>query len=146
VSTRPGSANSDTRGSRPPSAVRAAAALVGLQGLVGAGFAGYLVLNSGAGAQGMAAILGEGGIFLLLGVALLAVAGGLFRGRFWARTPAIVVQLLLLPVAYSLLVPSSQILVGAITAVVVLATLLLLLSPPARTWALDLDDSRRRSG
>jgi hypothetical protein len=124
--------------------VRAAAALVGVQGLVGVGFAGYLVVNSDAGAQGVGAMLGESGMFLVLGAALLAVAWGLFRGRFWARTPAIVAQLLLLPVAYSLLVPSRQHLAGAVTAAVVLAALLLLLSAPARVWALDLDDSRRR--
>src|SRR5882757_4636045 len=98
-----------------------------------------------AGAQGMGALLGEGAMFLPPGAALLAVAGGLFRGRFWARTPAVVVQLLLLPVAYSLLVPSGQTLAGAITAVVVIGALLLLLSAPARTWALDLDDTRRRA-
>ena len=124
--------------------VRAAAAVVGAQGLVGVGFAGYLVVNASGGAQGLGGILGESGMFLLLGAALLGLAWGLSRGRFWARTPAVVVQLLLLPVAYSLLVPSRQVLAGAITAVVVIAALLLLLSAPARAWALDLDDTRRR--
>jgi hypothetical protein len=53
------------------------------------------------------------------------------------------VQLLLLPLAYSLLVPSRQVLAGAVTGAVVLAALLLLLSAPARAWALDQDDARR---
>jgi hypothetical protein len=134
----------DSRGAPPPGVVRAAAAVVGAQGLVGVGFAGYLVVNASGGAQGLGGILGESGMFLLLGAALLGLAWGLSRGRFWARTPAVVVQLLLLPVAYSLLVPSRQVLAGAITAVVVIAALLLLLSAPARAWALDLDDTRRR--
>jgi uncharacterized protein (DUF2062 family) len=83
---------------------------------------------------------------LLVGLAVLWVAWGLARGRFWSRTPAIVVQILLLPVAYSLLVPSHQVLLGALVGAVVLAVLLLLMSNPAKSWALDLDEQRRRGG
>jgi hypothetical protein len=49
-------------------------------------------------------------------------------------------------VAYSLLVPSRQVLAGALVAAVVLAALLLLMSNPAKSWALGLDERRRRDG
>jgi hypothetical protein len=143
VSAGPDSPRADARGARPPGPVRAAAALVGLQGLVAVGFAGYLVVRAGTGSQGLGGVVAESGMFLLIGAALLLVALGLAKGRFWARTPAVVVQLLLLPLAYSLLVPSHQVLAGAVTGAVVLAALLLLLSAPARAWALDQDDARR---
>jgi len=144
VSAAPESPRAAGRAARPPGPILAAAGLVGLQGLLGAGFAGFLVLRAGAGAQRLGGVLAESGMFLLIGAALLWVALGLLRGRFWARTPAIVVQLLLLPLAYSLLVPSHQVLAGAVTGVFVLAALLLLLSGPARLWAQDHDDARRR--
>jgi hypothetical protein len=144
VSAAPDSPRADGRGARPPGPIRAAAGLVGLQGLVAVGFAGFLVLAAGAGAQRLGGVLAESGMFLLIGAALLWVALGLLRGRFWARTPAIVVQLLLVPLAYSLLVPSRQVLAGAVTGVVVVAALLLLLSAPARDWAQDHDAARRR--
>jgi hypothetical protein len=142
VSAAPESPSAEGRAARPPGPVRAAAGLVGLQGLVAVGFAGYLVVAGGQ-AQQLSGVLAESGMFLLIAAALLWVAAGLLRGRFWARTPAIVVQLLLLPLAYSLLVPSRQVLAGAVTGVVVVAALLLLLSAPARDWAQDHDTARR---
>jgi hypothetical protein len=123
--------------------VRAAAALVALQGLAGVGFAGYLVVNGASAAQGTGAVLPEAGLFLVIGAAVLALARGLARGRFWARTPAIVVQLLLLPVDWSLLMTAHRVVAGLLAGALLLATLALLMCPPARDWALDLDDRRR---
>jgi hypothetical protein len=131
-------------GARPPVPVRAAGVLVGVQGAVGVAFAVYLLVRAGSARLGLGAVLGEAAMFLVIGGAVLFVAGGLVRGRFWARTPAVVTQLLLLPVVYSLLVPSGQPLLGAIAGVVVLAALVLLLSAPARAWAMDLDELRRK--
>jgi hypothetical protein len=119
--------------------------LVGAEGLVAVGFAVYLVARVGAGTLGLRAILGEAGMYLIIGAAVIAVGLGLVRGRFWSRTPAIVVQILLLPVGYSLLVPSHQTVLGAVVAVVVLATLGLLLSGPSRAWSEDLDRARRHN-
>lgn len=123
--------------------VRVGGALVGAEGLVGVGFAGYLVVNASSAAQGIGGALGEAGLFLVIGAGVLALARGLVRGRFWARTPAIVVQLLMLPVAWSVLVTAHRILVGLLTGAVLLVTLGLLMCPPARDWALELDDRRR---
>ena len=124
-----------------PRQVRLAGALVGCQGLLGiavaAVFAGQ-ALFTGAGPNG--SVWAGAGYFLLMGGALLAVGAGLVRGRRWARTPAIVTQLLLLPVVYSLLGPSRQLLLGIVAGVVVLVAFLLLISEPSRLWSLALDD------
>jgi hypothetical protein len=129
---------------RPPGQVRVASALVAVQGLATLGFAGYLAARARAAAIGVPAVLGEAGLFLLIGLALLAVARGLWRGTAWPRTPAIVVQILLLPLAYSLLLPSGQPVPGGVVAALVLSILGLLMCRPAKSWSLRLDDRRRR--
>ena len=59
----------------------------------------------------------------------------LATGRRGARTPAIVTQLLLLPVVYSLIGPSQQLLLGIAAGIDVVATFLLLISERSREWA-----------
>jgi hypothetical protein len=148
-SSERGTAEPDTVASpavdeRPPGQVRVASTMVAVQGLAMLGFAGYLAARARAAAMGLQAVLGEAGLFLLIGLALLAVARGLWRGKAGPRTPAIVVQILLLPLAYSLLLPSGQPVPGAVVATLVLSILGLLMSRPAKSWALRLDDRRRR--
>ena len=60
----------------PPTPVRLAGVLVGLQGLAGAVFTVALAVRVGEADLGTAAALGEAGFFLLVAVALGAVAGG----------------------------------------------------------------------
>jgi len=74
-----------------------------------------------------------------MGGIVVAIGIGLLRGRFWSRTPGIVVQAVLLLSAYSMLGPSRQVLVGALVAALVIATLMLLLSEPARRWSFEGD-------
>jgi hypothetical protein len=126
--------------------VRLAGVLVGVQGLVAVGFAVALGLRSLAPGAGVGSVLGEAGYFVLIGAALVAVGVGLVRGRRWARTPAIVTQLLLLPVVYSLIGPSRQLVLGIITGVFVVATFMLLISERSREWSmgLDLPDAKQR--
>jgi hypothetical protein len=69
---------------------------------------------------------------------VLFAGTGLLRGKRWARTPAIVAQLLLLPVVYSLIGPSQQLVLGILAGLVVIGTFLLLISEPSRTWSMDL--------
>jgi hypothetical protein len=64
------------------------------------------------------------------------VAAGLVTGRRWARTPAIVTQLLLLPVVYSLIGPSQQLVLGLVAGVVVAAAFMLLISERSRAWSM----------
>lgn len=81
------------------SAVTRAALLVGVEGVA------LTVLGVGYGVAGVvgapfdrAATLLEGGFAVLAGVVLLLVARGLVRVAGWARSPAVVLQLLALPV------------------------------------------------
>lgn len=122
----------------PPPQVRLAGGLVGLQGLAGVGAAVAILVRAMAAGALNGALLGEIGFFLLLGGAVLAVGAGLLRGRRWARSPAIVTQLLLLPVVYSLLGPSRQVLLGVLAGAWVLSTFMLLISERSRIWSMDL--------
>jgi hypothetical protein len=120
--------------------------LVGAQGLLALGFAVALVVRAltveGTGFL-VRDIAGEGGYFVLVGAALVAVGLGLVAGRRWARTPAIVTQLLLVPVVYTLIGPSRQLLLGIVAGVFVVGTFLLLISEASRTWSMGLDDLPR---
>jgi len=126
----------------PPAPVRLAGVLVGLQALGAAAFTVVVAMRAGEADLGPAAALGEAGFFLLVAVALGAVAWGLVTGRRWARTPAIVTQLLLLPVVYSLIGPSRQLLLGLLTGAVVFAAFMLLIGERSRAWSMgaELDD------
>jgi hypothetical protein len=132
---------------RAPRQVRLAGVLVGIQGLLGLGFAVALVVRAltveGTGLP-VRDIAGEAGYFGLIGAALVAVGLGLLAGRRWARTPAIVTQLLLLPVVYTLIGPSRQLLLGSVAGVFVVATFLLLISEASRSWSMGLDDAPRQ--
>jgi hypothetical protein len=132
---------------RAPRQVRLAGVLVGVQGLLAAGFAVALVVRAltveGSGLL-VRDIVGEAGYFVLVGAALVAVGLGLVAGRRWARTPAIVTQLLLLPVVYTLIGPSRQLLLGIVAGLYVAGTFLLLISEPAKVWAMGLDESRHQ--
>ena len=116
--------------------VRAAGALVGLETLAAGAFAVVLALRATATQLGTGAVVGEAVFFLLVAVALGAVAAGLVTGRRWARTPAIVTQLLLLPVVYSLIGPSQQLVLGLVAGAVVVAAFMLLISERSRAWSM----------
>ncbi len=120
----------------PPPQVRAAGVLVALQALAAIGAAVVVGLQTGSSPLSPAAVLGQAGAFALVGLALLAVGIGLVRGRRGARTPAIVTQLLLLPVVYSLIGPSQQLVPGIALGIYVAATFLLLISEPSRRWSI----------
>jgi hypothetical protein len=123
-----------------PQNVRVAGALVALQGAVGAAFGvvfGARALAASGPAVGYG--LAEAGFFLLIGAAVAAVGVALVRGVRGVRTPAIVVQLLLLPVVYSLIGPSRQLVWGIVTGLVVILTFLLLISDQSRRWSMGDD-------
>jgi hypothetical protein len=119
--------------------VRAAGVLVAVQALAALAFAVALVVRTGATPVGAGPVVGEAGFFLLVAVALGAVAVGLLTGRLWARTPALVTQLLLLPVVYSLIGPSRQAVVGLLAGALVFATFMLLLNERSRRWSMGVD-------
>jgi len=117
--------------------VRIAAAVVCLQGALGVLFALALVLRATGGVERVTDVLGEAGYFTVLGGGVFAVGVALLRGHRWARTPALVVQLLLLGVAWYATGPSGRPEYGVPVGLVCLATGAALLSAQARAWAYD---------
>lgn len=117
-----------------PGAVRACGALVAVEGLAALAFA-VAVLVDALGRSGTTGNLyGEAGFFAVLAIAVLAVAAGLVLGQRWSRTPAALVQVLLVAVAWYAI--GSQFTVLAIvTIVVAVVTLVLLFTARARAWA-----------
>jgi len=90
--------------SRPGSTLRLCAALVGLQALGLAGVAAfYLVELVVATEDDVVRALVTIGLALAAAAGLALVARGLLGGRRWARSPALVTNLLLVPVAIGLL-------------------------------------------
>ncbi|MEU7528630.1 hypothetical protein AB0A74_23060 [Saccharothrix sp. NPDC042600] len=128
-----------TKEEQVPRQVRGAGVLTALQGLAAVVFAVALVVRA-FGAEDTGNVLGEAAYFAVLGVAVLAVGIGLVLGRHWARTPSIVVQLLLLGVAWYMYGPSKQQLWGALLGLYVVVALVLLFTNPVRRWALGLDE------
>ena len=122
----------------PGSTLRACAALVGLQavGLVAVAVF-YLVELVVADTDDAVRALVTVGLALAAGVGLGLVARGLLHRRRWARSPALVTNLLVLPVAIGLL-QGGRWYVGAPLLVWALAVLGLLFSP-ATAAALDED-------
>ena len=116
----------------PPPQIRVAGVLVGLQGVAAVAFA--ILVGIQESTLPLGSVLGEVGYFAVIGIALVFIGGALATGRRGARTPAIVTQLLLLPVVYSLIGPSRQLLLGIAAGIYVVVTFLLLISERSREW------------
>jgi hypothetical protein len=114
--------------------VRIAATVVCLQGLLAVGFAAVL-LRAVNDTAPVAGVLGEAGYFAVLGVGVLTVGAALFRGHRWARTPALVIQVLLIGVAWYATGTSGRPEYGVPVGLVCLAVGAALLGARARAWA-----------
>jgi hypothetical protein len=125
-----------------PGPVRVAAAIVALEALALVAAAVVLIVKtvSGEPKDVWRALLGAA---LALGGALvlLAAARALLLLRPAARSPIVVLQLLALPVSYSLWFQAGVAAYGAPIMLAALAVLFLLFTPPARE-ALDRDLTR----
>lgn len=119
----------------PPRPVRAAGGLVAVQGAAGLVAAAVLA----AGGRG-ALPLGTAAYFAAIGAALVAVGVALVRGRYGARTPAVVAQLLLLGVAWYAGGPSGRPEYGVPAALFCVVVLGLLFSPSATAWVTGRDE------
>ena len=124
-----------------PMTVRGAGALVTAQGLVGVGFAVALLVRAieGASTPGNN-VYGEAGYFAVIGAGVLAAGIGLALGKHWSRSPATVVQILLLGVSWYLIGPSGRPEYGIPVALLCVVVLFLLFTAKSRVWALGLDD------
>ncbi|MFD9735556.1 hypothetical protein [Umezawaea sp. NPDC059074] len=123
-----------------PAAVRVAGAMTAVQGLAGIAFAVALVVRAFGGAESTGKVLGEAGYFTILCAGVLAAGVGLVLGKRWARTPSIVVQLLLLGVAWYMYGPSGQQLVGSLIGLYTVVVIALLFTNPVRRWTLGVDE------
>ena len=84
---------------RRPLTIVVAAALLALEGLAGLA---YATLELGQIKMSRAAVgIGVAILMACFGLVLLLVARGVFQGRRWSRGPAVVTQLILLPLAWS---------------------------------------------
>ena len=117
----------------PPPQIRVAGLLVGLQGVAAVALA--IMVGIQESTLPIGSVLGEVGYFAVIGIALAFIGAALATGRRGARTPAIVTQLLLLPVVYSLIGPSRQLLLGIAAGIYVVVTFLLLISERSREWS-----------
>ncbi|GAA3844010.1 membrane protein [Saccharothrix violaceirubra] len=122
-----------------PVAVRVAGVFTAVEGLLGLGFAVALVVRAFA-VDEPGKVLGEAAYFVVLCAGVLACGIGLVLGRRWARSPAIVVQLLLLGVAWYMYGPSARQLWGALLALYVVLVIGSLFTNPVRRWALGVDE------
>ena len=117
----------------------AAAALAGLEGLaLVAGGVWMLVLGlTGSPDDRQQAVTGGITLIVLALLPLLAARGLLLR-RSWSRGPAVITQIMALPVAYNLLRADSVAIPGGIALAAVAVTALVLLVNPATTQALGI--------
>ena len=110
-----------------------AALLVALEGLVALGYAitwGYLSLT-GAPTDQTASLMGA--VFVALGgMFLVRMAVALWKVEVWPRVPTIVLQLLLIPVGWSLAFTLGNTAVGVPLLVVAVGLVILLFSRPVR--------------
>lgn len=114
-----------------PTRLTAAAALAALEGAALAA-GGLYVIGQGVFADGdspgQSALAGV--TLIVLALLPLIAARGLLGRRSWSRGPAIVTQIIALPVAWTLLSAQGVLIpAGAVLAVVALAALVLLVNP-----------------
>ncbi|MDI9883594.1 hypothetical protein QMZ92_04060 [Streptomyces sp. HNM0645] len=122
-----------------PGRLTAAAALCGLEAL--ALFAGglYMLVSGLTGAPESTSQAETGGVTLIaLGAIPLLAARGLLLRRSWSRGPAIITQIMALPVAWTLLRSSGALIPAGIVLAVVAVTSLALLLNPRTTEALGI--------
>ncbi|WP_416982324.1 hypothetical protein [Streptomyces sp. T028] len=128
----------DTTGPRPPRLTYAAAlaALEGLALVVGGVWILVLGITGAPDDRGQAV---TGGLTLVvLALLPLLAARGLLARRSWSRGPAVITQIMALPVAYNLLQADSMAIPGGIALAAVAVTALVLLVNGETTRALGI--------
>ena len=121
-----------------PPTVRGAGVLVALQGLAGLAFAAAVLVKAfGGGSTPGNNLFGEAAYFIVLAGGVAACGVGLLLGKRWSRSPAIVIELLLLMVAWYATGPSARPEYGVPVGVVSIVVLVLLFGGQARDWYAD---------
>jgi hypothetical protein len=128
----------ETAGPRPRR-LTYAAALAALEGLALVVGGVWMLVEGLAGDPDDRQTAVTGGITLVvLALLPLLAARGLLAQRSWSRGPAVITQILALPVAYNLLQADSVAIPAGIALAVVAVTALVLLVNPATTQALGI--------
>lgn len=131
----PGNSDAEPR----PGRLTAAAALAASEGLaLAVGGGAMLVLGLAGHPDDRQQAITGGVTLLVLALLPLLAARGLFLRRSWSRGPAVITQIMALPVAYNLLQADSMAIPGGIVLAVVAVTALVLLVNPATTRALGI--------
>lgn len=134
----PAPENPEEDGPRP-GRLTAAAALAGLEGVALVVGGAYMLIAGLAGHPDNPEQAITGGVTLIvLALLPLLAARGLLARRSWSRGPAIITQIMALPVAYTLLQADSVAIPGGIVLAAVAITALVLLVNPATTRALGI--------
>lgn len=116
----------------PPPPVRAAALIAAVQA-VGVLVVAVVVIIARQDAD-LKWALATASYFVVLALLIAAVSRGLLLGRRWARTPAVVVELIFALVGFYLAVPSGQLLPGLGIIAIGVVPLILLITRPANEW------------
>ncbi|WP_157250663.1 hypothetical protein [Nonomuraea typhae] len=108
-----------------------AAVIVALEGLIALGLGIYVGVEAAVGRpESMTSAVAEAGFGLLVGAGLLWVAwGGLFKLERWGRSPSVLAQIFVIPVAITL-INADRPALGIPLLAVALAGLGVLLAPP----------------
>ncbi|HEY2174308.1 MAG TPA: hypothetical protein VGH85_10905 [Mycobacteriales bacterium] len=124
----------DARGGPPvPRVVTAAAVLAGVQGLALVAIAVLLIVDTIVGSpHSLFGGLGGAALALIAAAVLLVLGRYLGAVRRWARSPIVVLQVLWLPVSFSLAFQAGRPAYGGPILVSAIAILLLLATPEAR--------------
>ncbi|MET8245700.1 hypothetical protein ABZV31_15515 [Streptomyces sp. NPDC005202] len=129
---------SDAAGPRPRR-LTYAAALAALEGLaLVVGGVWMLVLGVTGDSSGRQQAVTGGITLIVLALLPLLAARGLLMRRSWSRGPAVITQIMALPVAYNLLQADSVAIPAGIALAVVAVAALVLLVNPATTQALGI--------
>ncbi|MDP9684010.1 hypothetical protein AB0E75_06910 [Streptomyces griseoviridis] len=130
-----------------PARLTAAAALAGLEGLALVAGGAWMLVGGLTGHPDDRTQAVTGGVTLIvLALLPLIAARGLLARRGWSRGPAVITQIMALPVAYNLLQADSvAIPAGIVLAVVAVAALVLIVNPET-TRALGIRGPGRPKG
>lgn len=127
--------------SAAPPTVRGAGLLVTLQGVAGLGFAVAVLIRAfGGNSTPGTNLYGEAAYFAVLGGGVLACGIGLLLGKTWARTPSVVVEIILLGVAWYAIGPSSRPELGVPVAGLAVLVIVLLFSARSRAWSMGEEE------
>lgn len=126
-----------------PREVRAAGVIAALPGLAAVGFAVVLLVDALVSTEttvGGNNVYAQAAYYAILGAGLLACGVGLLLGHTWARSPALVISLLMIGVGWYVAGPSGRPEWGVPIIVVAAGLMVLLFRAPARAWAFGADE------